>query len=520
MRPVKCITQLLPACTQRYRVWLQVMLICLCAPSAAPGAEWKFGTSISASGTLTDNVNLAPPGQQQSDFILGITPSIRADLDAARLKVHASLAPTLYTYVQNSQNDYLAGNLNAFASLEAAEKFFYIDASALVGESYLNPFRSQPENGGSITSNRIQTTTLGLSPYIKSTTSSGVSYLLRDDNTYSTSNYSGLANIYINNLTATIDGPTGRPLRLGADYNYNYTQFQNQPQAFQLQLARLRATHTFDPELSATVDGGYETNDYGVTRYQGAIYGAGFDWKPSPITDLHANAEHRFFGPSYTLGFNNRTRLTALNLYGSRGIQTYPQQLFIPAGNTQAVLDAIFRASIPDPIERQKAVDNFLQQTGLPSSLATPFTYYTNRIYVVEAWGGSFALIGARNALTFSLGWFKNTAITAGGQALPNALNLANDFEGTTAGVAFNHQLSALTSVTASASHNVTYNNNTNVAQLSSISSTQNTFLVTLSQQFSPKTSGTLGARYVRFHSNVASDYNEAALIAGVLHTF
>ena len=66
-------------------------------------------------------------------------------------------------------------------------------------------------------------------------------------------------------------------------------------------------------------------------------------------------------------------------------LQTFPQQLLIPAGNTQAVVDAIFQARIPDPVERQKAVDNFIQQTGLPPTLGAPFTYYTNQIYVVES---------------------------------------------------------------------------------------------------------------------------------------
>ncbi len=515
MRPAKCIVSfVLLLRRRRNAVWLHLILVGLCAPCAA--SEWKLGASISAGATLTDNVFLAPAGQQQADLVLNVTPAITANLDQARLKVQASFAPTLYKYVQNPTSDYLANNLNAAASLEAAEKFFYIDARALVAETYISPFATQPLSGASITNNRTQTTVLGLSPYIKSTAGSGLSYLLRDDNTYTNGNNSVQANIYTNNFIATVDGPTGRPVRWGADYNYNYTQFQDQPNAFSLQLARLRLTYIVDPEISITADGGYEKNDYTANGYEGAIYGAGFDWKPSDRTDIYANVEHRFFGRSYSAGFTNRTRMTAFSLTGSRQLQTYPQQLPLPAGNTALILDAIFQARIPDPIERQQAVNNFLQQSGLPANLASPFIYYTNQIYVVESVVGTLALIGARNVLTFSASYYDSTPVTSSGAALPLAFTLANELKQTSLGISFSHHLTGQTALTLTANRLVAYSNTTNL----SISSTQYTLLPSITHQFSPKTSGSVGMRFVRFNSDVTSSYTELAVLAGIMHAF
>ena len=520
MRAAKCSLYLfLLFRRRRYRVWLQ-LLICLCAPGTILGAEWKLGASIGSQLTLTDNVFLAPSGHQESDLVLSVAPALTANLDAARLKVHASFAPTVYLYAQNPKSDYLSPNLDAFATLEAAEKFFYVEALARYTATYISPFASQPQNGASITNNRTETAVLGLNPYIKSTTSSGLSYLLRDENTFTTSKTSALANSYINNLIGTVDGPTGRPLRWGADYNYNYTAFQNQPSAFVLQLARFRLTHTFDPELSVTGDVGYEKNDYTLSGYQGAIYGAGFDWKPTPRADIYANLEHRFFGPSYLVGVNNRTRMTAFTLNASRNIQTYPQQLLIPAGNTQVVVDAIFQARIPDPVQRQQAVNNFLQQTGLPPTLGAPFIYYTNQIYVVEQIGATFALIGARNTLTFSAGWSNSTPVTSAGQATPTAFTLANELTQSYGGIGFSHQLSAVTSLTLSANRVVTYSNDTNLPAQSSITSTQNTVLLSVLHQFSPKTNGMVGLRFVTFNSDVFQSYTEQAILAGITHIF
>src|SRR5215813_10516515 len=200
MRPVvSAPCPCLVSCRRHQRIWVGVLTVALCAPFIAHSGEWKFGTSIGANLTATDNVFLAPAGQAQSDLVLGVTPSFSASLNAARLQVSATIAPTLYTYLQNQQADYAAGNLSATGTLEAAEKFFYIDGFAYTYSTFASPFATQPQSGASITSNRVQTAVVGLSPYIKSTTSSGISYLLRDDNTYTISDSSGLPNIYVNN---------------------------------------------------------------------------------------------------------------------------------------------------------------------------------------------------------------------------------------------------------------------------------------------------------------------------------
>jgi len=140
------------------------MAIYLSSVRVSLAAEWKLGAQVGVNGTLTNNVNLAPPGQQEADFVLGVTPILSANLDAPRLKVNAIAAPTFYKYVQDNQRDYVANNLNAFASLEAAEKFFYIDGLAQVQETYISPFATQPLNGASVTNNRVETTLLRLSP--------------------------------------------------------------------------------------------------------------------------------------------------------------------------------------------------------------------------------------------------------------------------------------------------------------------------------------------------------------------
>jgi len=508
----------LPRQICRSRFVPSLALCGLLASGSAVSADWKSTASISAYGTLTDNVDFSPVGRR-TDFITSITPTIATRLDGSRLKVQAQYSPTLNKYAVADEHDYVAQTLNASASLEAVEKFFYVDGTAQIAQTYISPFAPQPLNTTSATANRTQTTSLGLSPYIRSTTPSGVTYLLRDDNYYTSTNTSAISDSYLNQLTAKIDGPASR-LLWGGDYNYTYTKFDSS-QAFRSQLGRLRLGHAPTPDFTVTASGGYERNNYGVLGDErGAIYGAGFTWTPTPRTNLYANLEHRFFGPSYALGFDHRTRMTAWNIQGSRNIQSYPQQLLtLPSGNTRAAVDAIFQARITDPVERQQSVDAFIRQAGLPPVLVSPLTYYSNQIYLYEYISGSFAIIGARNTLTFGVFWNRSKPITGGGQTLPDTFLLVNQLNTVGGSVTLSHKLSALTSVAASAVRSIGRSPETS-ATSASIKSTQDTFLLTLSHNFSPKTYGSIGLRYQTFDSTGSSDIAEHAALAGLTHIF
>ena len=122
-----------------------------------------------------------------------------------------------------------------------------------------------------------------------------------------------------------------------------------------------------------------------MTSYSGAVYGAGVDWTPNPRTKLDGFLEHRFFGPSYGLNFNHRTRRTAWRLSATRNTYTTIEQpLTLRPGTTAEVLDDAFRSQIADPAQREQAVKQFLERAGLPPSLTQPYTFYTNQIYLAE----------------------------------------------------------------------------------------------------------------------------------------
>ena len=125
--------------------------------------------------------------------------------------------------------------------------------------------------------------------------------------------------------------------------------------------------------FSSSADVGYEDNHYPFSSYRGSIYGLGIQWRPTERTNVVANWEHRFFGASYLFTFDHRTPLSVWSINASRNITSYPQQLAsLPAGNVQGILNQLFTSRIPDPTQRQDAIDALIQNQGLPAEPAEP----------------------------------------------------------------------------------------------------------------------------------------------------
>jgi uncharacterized protein (PEP-CTERM system associated) len=149
-------------------------------------------------------------------------------------------------------------------------------------------------------------------------------------------------------------------------------------------------------------EAGYESYDYRVIgpAEEGPRWSLGFEWTPSARTRLAATAGQRFYGDAYSFDFGHRARLVTVSAYYHEEITSTRSQFFVPAtSSTAGYLDALFVAQFPDPVARQKAVDEFIAQTGLPDALSAPIDFYTNQLFLMKRWGAAAGVIGARNVV-------------------------------------------------------------------------------------------------------------------------
>jgi uncharacterized protein (PEP-CTERM system associated) len=492
-----------------------IAIALLARPGATIGAEWRVEPSLGGRVTVTDNVNLAPRDQRESDLTLEVTPGIRVTGRGARLQFDASYAPSAVVYASSSNLDSFYNNLNANATLEAIEKFFFVDARATMTQQFLSPFGPRPQDIASSTANRTEVRTFGISPYIRGQIAGGTRYLLRNDSYWVDPHDGGGLASYYNNTTGLLENTVAR-IGWGLDYNRTSSEFEGS-NALTNSLARARLIYRIDPQLTAFVSGGYEENNFSLTETSNAIYGAGVTWRPTERTNVVANWEHRFFGESYLASFDHRTRLTAWSLSASRNISRYPQEAFaLPPGNTALLLDSIFTARIPDPVARQAAVQQFIAQTGLPSFLAQPQAFYTEQIFLTEPIVGSFAILGVRNTITFTASWSSNERISGTtGTPLPDVFAFSNRFVTYGPSANWGHQVTPLSTLNLFGSWLRTDNEAPTV-----FSTRQDYYRLTWNIRLSPKTDGALGFRYTTFDSEVTPGYREAAVFGSLNHRF
>ena len=491
------------------------------SPSGSASRDgWVLRVGASATLTYTDNVFLAPTGQEQPDFSLATSVPISLRGEGSRVKFWGEYVPTYFSYARFREANDLQNNLRSLLTVEAVDNFFFVDASANIYQSYISPVAARPESGASITPNRTQQTTLGLSPYIRHDNKSGWSYLVRNDNFWNTYSVTGLGSSLTNSLTANAESPPAE-LRYAFDYSYLHTRYEAAPVSYYEQLGRVRPILTVTPRLKVSARLGYETNDYAATSYSGAVYGAGLDWTPNPLTKLEGFIEHRFFGASYGLTLNHRTRLTAWNLSATRNSYTaIDQPLTLQPGSTADILDSAMRSRIPDPTQRRQAVQQFLANSGLPPTLTQQYSFYSNQTYVAEQVSASVGLLGRINTLMLTLFWQQNEPITASGSTLPGIFATFNQYRQKGATLTYSHRVTELSTLSFTANRVYGLATDPTVAiATNQLETIQDTLRLSLTRQLSPKTDGSIGVGWSNFDSTV-NPYQALTVFGTISHGF
>lgn len=498
-------------------------VLCALAGGEVSADSFHIVPTINIQETLTNNVNLAPSGSARGDLVTQISPGFTVNETAARVNLTGSVSVPLLLYVNTgAENNQAFVQANLAGSVEAIEKFFFIEGAVYASPQYFTPFGAQPQGLANATDNRYQSALYRVSPYIRGGVPGGVEYVLRNDSIWSTLSGAPVStsNSYTNQTLAHV-GRQVAQLGWSLEYNRSSVKFNSQP-ALVTQLGRLRLDHSPDPQLKLSVSAGYEDEDYTLTHSNGPIYGFGATWHPTERTLVEALWEHRFFGSSYLFNFNHRTPLSVWTVNASRNITSYPQQVgTLPAGvDIPGLLNQIFLSTLPDPAQRQAAVDKFINNRSLPSTLSSPVDIYTQQITLQEQANATVGLLGVRNTIFLTAYYLKQQPITAEGNDVPGFAAALNNNTQIGANITWTHTLTSYLSLVAGVSVSRTESNLPESAVGFSATTKQGYATIGLSMPLSPNTSINGGVRYQVSHVDFGTGYNEAAIFAGLNHTF
>jgi len=477
-------------------------------------AKWDIVPTLSVGETYTDNLSLAPDALKQGDWVTQVTPRISIGATGARLRFNATSAPEFIYYSRGQKDNQVYQRLTATGNAELAKQLLFVDAGANVDQYNVSLQAPVTSNNVNTTGNRTTAKTFFVGPYLVRDLGSGVRGEARF--TYSVWNSDSttvLPNSKANRIGLRLaSGPAYKLLTWDLAYNKETIRYENQRDSF-TEAITASARRLITPTVGLLAKVGYEDYDIGLTgtASKRSLWGAGFDWTPTPRTRLAATAGQRFYGDAYSLDFRHRTRLTTWSAGYSEDITSTRSEFFIPATtSTAGYLDTLFLTQFPDPVARQKAVEEFIARTGLPPSLGAPVNFLSSERFLVKRWRASAGILGVRNVLIANV--FKETReALLGGVVLPATGDFAasNTVRQTGMSLQWNLRVSARNAWNLGGAY--TRNELPGTGQINYLS-----FVGTgLTRQFRPRLSGSLNYRRQQNDSNQSAlSYTENAALA------
>ncbi|MGE5522528.1 MAG: TIGR03016 family PEP-CTERM system-associated outer membrane protein, partial [Rhodospirillaceae bacterium] len=505
-----------------------------------------------AEETYTDNVRLSPRGAERSDWVTTLRPAFTLSTSGPRLRADLRYAPQLI-YRKNEDTHDVFNYLQGYASAEVLNELLFLDAQAYSSRQNASLLGPQAESDVNRTSNRTSVHAYSISPFLRRTFARDITAEVRYSHNvvkYGASNLSSSEADRVDavltsgspyNLTSgsaqgltsgAAYSPTGIPAyNVGSGLAYkaftwnvayfkDHIRYTETHQSVDMERINAGAHRRITANVGILASVGYERNDYLTVGPppSGKFWSVGPEWTPTPRTHLAATIGRRFFGPTRTLDFSHRTRLTTWTLTYDEDLTTGRGQVLVPVSfDTASYLDTLLLPRIPEPGPRQTAVQSLIAQTGLPAQLSAPVNYVTTVPFVQKRLRAAFGINGVRNTVLIHA--FRQTRDTNAGSVAIGAgsgdLALSPRIVQTGGGVLWSLRISPAT--TSNASIDVARNEFPSIDR----EDTLTTFRIALVKQFQPRVSGTVEFRHLQNHSNQgAASYRENAVMAGIRLSF
>jgi len=370
---------------------------------AAPSrADWRFTPGLSTTATWSDNPELVSDELARSQWIAQVTPSFHYVLDSRRVKASASGSWRQYAYSDSEAIRSRADNVRQHAaSLQGivADDLLFVDASSSRQRRSLSAFGPQAADSPYNRENSTDIETWSISPYLRHDLGRNATALLRYTRDAVNSDRPSLyGNSTADTVMLNLASPP-EPRLLSWGFSAMRQEQDNELAGDSLiENTRANLRYRINSSFALTASAGYDNYEFGMGgASSGRNWSGGFAWTPSQRTNIEASYGRHFYGNTGFFQANVRSRRTVWSASYTDTITTTRSQFSLPAAiDTVALLDRLFAATIPDPVQRQLAIAAYIEATGLPPSLADSVNYLSNRFMRQKLLQATGALRGAR----------------------------------------------------------------------------------------------------------------------------
>ncbi len=142
-----------------------VVVVQVFVGSVCWAGQWTYTPRLTVEETYTDNVTLAPEGQEEWDAVTQINPGISIRGDGRRVDLNFDYRLQTLFYAQDSDRNDVFHQLGGDATVELLKERFFVDGSATISQRNLFNTGRLARDNVNVTGNRTDVVTYEVSPY-------------------------------------------------------------------------------------------------------------------------------------------------------------------------------------------------------------------------------------------------------------------------------------------------------------------------------------------------------------------
>ncbi len=468
---------------------------------------------LTVSQTLTDNLRLSSDNKDAA-LITSVAPGVSINGRSGRVRGSLDYSLNGLIYTKTDISTRLQQQLNAKGGAEIVDGWLFLDGSASIGQQLRSAFgtASAVPNSSLINSNSTEVATLNLSPSVRGQLASELDYELRGDFSKTRVKDSATGDGGSRALMLRLSGPrAGRLISWSTSLRTQQSDLRGGRDS---QTSSATATLGYRPDIDwdFQLTAGTERSDLlAANRRAGATYGFNARWTPGPRTQMGLGTQKHVYGSTHQFNFQHRMARSVWRYTDSRSINEGGAQRGV-AQDLYSLLFEQFASQIPDPVERDRFVRDYMQANGLGDGSTVNGGFINTTPTSTRRQSLSMAWQNVRSSLNLSLSQSRSLR-------LGNALLPGDDFANSTRiqqsgiSVQLSHRLTPQSSVSLQMSQQ--RSGGDDAARSTDLKS----FLATWNSRLGQATSVQLGLRHSRFDSQL-KPYRENALLATLVQQF
>ena len=295
--------------------------------------NWSFTPRLSVGGTYSDNIDLAPDGEEDEDFATQLIPAFKAELQGRRLQAKVDARLQAILYADDSDSDDTFPQYEAAGKTELWRERFFMDAASTISQRIISSRGRRFISNVNTSQNRTNQLTAAFRPYWQQPIGSFAKALIRYEygfvdffNSDKEIPEDDLSSSELNNILLSLSNlAKEQPLSWTLDFNnqkitYDESGFDN----LRFTMASLELGYRINPSIGLIAKGGYEDNDFGESFTsddpKGNLWEAGALWQPNSRSKIEGRFGDRFFGSTYRLFWEQQVQRFTTRIRAERTI--------------------------------------------------------------------------------------------------------------------------------------------------------------------------------------------------------